>query len=335
MENTFHIQWHITNLCNLRCRHCYQEEFSAQKDLPLTELKKILSNILDFLSKQDKKLVVDVTGGEPFLYKDLPLLLKLLNKNSQVKKTEIITNGLPLNSGIIEMLETFPSIELKISAEGVEKQTYEFFRGKGTFERFIKTCSLLEKTAVKKTLMFTLTEKNFSEIERLPDFAVSHGFDSFVIERFIPWGEGRNIRQLVISKTHWIETQKTLLRICGLDEDISALVEYRGFMVSAKNTHFHLYGAPCILAVDGCAVMPDGTVFPCRRFPVSIGNLTHQQFREIWKNSQILKDVRDKSLLKGNCHSCKRTECYGCRALSFALSENYLDEDPLCTLPHI
>ncbi|MDP2968527.1 MAG: hypothetical protein Q8P64_04890, partial [Deltaproteobacteria bacterium] len=28
MKDTFHIQWHITNLCNLRCQHCYQDDFS-------------------------------------------------------------------------------------------------------------------------------------------------------------------------------------------------------------------------------------------------------------------------------------------------------------------
>ena len=64
MENTFHIQWHITNFCNLRCRHCYQENFTPEKDISFGELKKIFRNVENFLKRENKKLVIDLTGGE-------------------------------------------------------------------------------------------------------------------------------------------------------------------------------------------------------------------------------------------------------------------------------
>ena len=37
----FTLQWHITHRCNLRCRHCYQDDYSA------FESRDALSDILN------------------------------------------------------------------------------------------------------------------------------------------------------------------------------------------------------------------------------------------------------------------------------------------------
>ena len=38
------LQWHITHECNLRCSHCYQEDYSAEKSYP--ELEMIFLSLL-------------------------------------------------------------------------------------------------------------------------------------------------------------------------------------------------------------------------------------------------------------------------------------------------
>ena len=67
----FYFQWHITNKCNLRCSHCYQESYADQADLPLEELKKIADKIFSTMAKWQKKGDISITGGEPFLKKEL------------------------------------------------------------------------------------------------------------------------------------------------------------------------------------------------------------------------------------------------------------------------
>jgi len=165
LENTFHIQWHITNFCNLRCRHCYQENFTPEKDLSFEELKKIFRNIEDFLKIENKKLVIDLTGGEIFLHKGWKKLIEMVYFSDFVLKAGIITNGFFFNNETIEFLKNFPEIEIKISSEGFDKETYEFYRGKGNFERFIEKMELLKKTEFYRTLMFTITESNAHQIE--------------------------------------------------------------------------------------------------------------------------------------------------------------------------
>ncbi len=335
MEKTFHIQWHITDRCNLRCRHCYQETYRKQNELPLEEIQKVFFNISNFVKGRGQKLVLDITGGEPFLYKGWKEIIHLTGQSDIIKELGIITNGFfltPENIEFLGNLKTFTSI--KISAEGITKPSYEYYRGKNTYGRFIIGCEVLKTSLpkVKKFLMFTLTKKNADMVPGLFDFIKYYNLDGFIIERFIPWGVGRAIKETVVSLEEWKNVLKTLCEKTGVDPDISTLIPYRGFMVLAGKRKFSLFGAPCIVGIDGIAVMPDATVFPCRRFPLNIGNLRQSPLEKIWKESGVLKNARNKSLLKGRCKGCKIKNCYGCRALAYSLTQDYLEQDTLCIL---
>ena len=334
-EDTFHIQWHITDFCNLRCRHCYQDNFTPEKDLPFEKLEKIFLNIVEFLEeKENKKLVLDITGGELFLHKDWKILIDYLYNSLCVKELGIITNGFFLNEKTLDYFKKYISLKIKISAEGFDESGYELFRGKGNYKKFLKVCNMLNEEDFEKILMFTLLEENFPQVEKLFDFAEKYQFDKFVIERFIPWGRGRKIKKYMISYENWIKTIEILMKKCNLEKDLllPAIIPYRGFMVEVKNASFELYGAPCIVGKEGIAVMPDGTVFPCRRFPLKIGNLLKEPLGKIWTDSPVLKMLRDRKFLKGNCNICEIEECFGCRALAYSIKEDFLAEDPLCIM---
>lgn len=334
MEKTFHIQWHITDRCNLRCLHCYQDDFSSKSELSLSLLKTIFSNVIDFVEKRKQKLVIDITGGEPFLYKDWEKLLMEIYQHTSVKRTGIITNGFYLDEERLEFLQEFKNLTVKISAEGVRKEIFELFRGKENYDIFIKVCERLEEFLPEneKILMFTLTKENVDEVFYLFDFIKKYNFSGFIIERFIPWGRGRKISGSLISTADWSYVLSVLCDGCGLEEEIETFLPYRAFMVkrNKKNT-FTLFGAPCIVGIDGIAIMPDGTVFPCRRFPLSIGNLREVSLIDIWEKSETLQKLRSFPL-KGRCNNCRIINCRGCRALSYSITGDFLEEDPLCLL---
>jgi len=335
MENTFHIQWHITDLCNLRCRHCYQDIFSAKNDLSFSDMEKIFFNIEGFVKSLKKKLVLDLTGGEPFLHKDWKKLLSLASDSGTVAELGIITNGFFLDEKTTVFLEQSRKLKaLKISAEGASKKSYEFFRGEGTPERFTECCRMIKERLpeTEKILMFTLLKENMEEIIPLFELMKNYNFNKLIVERFIPWGRGRKISGgSVVPGESWEKAITLLCEKCGVEPDMETLLPYRGFMVRRdKKNRFRLFGAPCIVGVDGIAVMPDGTVFPCRRFPLKIGNLKETPLGDIWENSDTLKILRDKSLLKGKCKECKISNCKGCRALAYSITGDFMEEDPLC-----
>jgi len=94
----------------------------------------------------------------------------------------------------------------------------------------------------------------------------------------------------------------------------------------------------CAAGVSGLTILPDGTVTPCRRLPVSLGNVRTDSLREIWSTSEVLTSLRDRSRYEGKCGSCNKwSACRGCRAIAYEFarahgSTNYLAEDPQCFL---
>jgi radical SAM protein with 4Fe4S-binding SPASM domain len=47
------LQWHVTERCNLRCAHCYQEGYSGE-ELPFQDLLKVLSQYKELLARGRK-----------------------------------------------------------------------------------------------------------------------------------------------------------------------------------------------------------------------------------------------------------------------------------------
>ena len=289
MKDSFHIQWHITNLCNLRCKHCYQENFSKDNDLEWAGFKKISDNILATVQEWDKKACIHLTGGEPLLKPELYSLLNYLDRSPLVEELGIITNGLSFDQEWVERLSSFSKLKkIKISLDGADAETNDSIRQKRTFEKVIKNLSLFKrKDFFEIILMFTVMKRNLKSVPLFFQLSKDLNVNGFIIERFIPWGRGRERMEEVLNGKDWEELIKTLSDLFAIEEE-NTLLPYQAFQVCFDGEEPELLGAPCVIGRDGLCVMPDGNVFPCRRFPISIGNLLSDSLRQIWEESEIL-----------------------------------------------
>ena len=328
----FYIQWHITNFCNLRCRHCYQEDFSAESDLPFSGLVQIADNFLRAVAGWDRQACIHLTGGEPLLQPGLFPLLKHLDQHPAVAELGIITNGLLLDAPTVERFSVFPKLrKLKISLDGPDPETNDAIRAAGAFHRVQQNLlSLPRDGRFEILLMFTVMKKNASGLLPFIQFAKQAGVAGMILERFIPWGRGRGISEEVLPSREWRQLVLSLYEYFDLELEENEVPPYQAFQVQFQDQEPELLGAPCVLGTDGLCVMPDGTVFPCRRFPLPIGNLARDSLKTIWEKSEVLNLVRHKENLKGKCQTCRITACTGCRSLSYALTGDFLAEDPHC-----
>ncbi len=331
MNPSFHIQWHITNFCNLRCEHCYQEDFSKKDDLDWEGLKKISNNILGTLNQWNQTATIHLTGGEPLLKQELFLLLEDLNGSPVVEELGIITNGLLFNQDVIQKLSKFSKLrKVKISLDGPDEETNDSIRQADAFSRVVRNISLIKKKhSFEVILMFTVMRRNFRGLSAFFELSQELHTDGFIIERFIPWGRGRERIDEVLSKEEWGELIQTLLDLFSIDEK-NALLPFQAFQVNFNGEEPELLGAPCVIGRDGLCIMPEGSAFPCRRFPIPIGNLMTESLKEIWESSSLLHQLRRKENLKGRCGKCEIEDCRGCRSLALALTGDYLGEDPHC-----
>jgi radical SAM protein with 4Fe4S-binding SPASM domain len=90
-------------------------------------------------------------------------------------------------------------------------------------------------------------------------------------------------------------------------------------------------GKGCIAAQSICLIDCFGEVKPCSYFPMSAGNVKKTPFRQIWFESPLFRQLRDFKSYKGKCGACEFINvCGGCRARAYAVSGDFLEEEPFC-----
>jgi radical SAM protein with 4Fe4S-binding SPASM domain len=74
-----------------------------------------------------------------------------------------------------------------------------------------------------------------------------------------------------------------------------------------------------------------GDVFPSGFLPVPAGNVRTHDLVDVYRNSELFRGLRDRSLLKGKCGVCEfQPVCGGSRARAFAITGDPLEAEPFC-----
>lgn len=341
-DNEFYFQWHITNKCNLRCSHCYQSTYSDVSEPSLEELQSIGKKINHALAVWKREGRVAITGGEPFLKKDLVRLLQFLDQQPSINKISVLTNGTLIKNHIASLKGLTKLHYLQLSLEG-GRETNDRIRGKGVFDKVLKSTELLNKNDIPVRWMVTLQKTNVEDVPRIIDLALENNVDTLLFERLIPEGEGTALRDQVLTPE---ELSKVYDYILHRSDDEYAkgsslkILKYRTLWILTDPKRAELNeqtpfqkeaGAACSIGMDSLCILPDATVLPCRRLPIPIGNLKTDSIFKIWYTSDLLWKIRNKRNLKGKCNSCEFIpRCSGCRAMAYACTGDYLEEDPQC-----
>ena len=342
-KSVFGFQWHITDRCNLRCTHCYQETYSAASELDLDGLKQIADEICLTLSKWNKSGDIAITGGEPLVKTEMFPLMRYLESADDVTSIDILTNGTLINNEVIEEIKGFKKIRcVQVSLDGASSTTNDAIRGEGVFNKVVKSIRLLIDNNIRVNLMFTLQRRNMNDIPELIDLATNEGISTLTIERFVPTGSGLNMKNELLKSE---EIKNVFGYISGrADQNIAngdnlisrsrplwILFNNCASITTIEVNVSEFTGGICSAGLDGLCILPDATVFACRRLPIPIGNLKEDSIEKIWSTSDLLWQIRDEQNLKGKCNSCDLVyQCSGCRAMAYAVTGEFLESDPQC-----
>ena len=100
-KSVFGFQWHITDRCNLRCTHCYQEDYSGSDELDFDGLRQIARRLLTQNQEaQIKSLVEKISVG-----------LDSLDFNSKQELLRLLVEKVCYNGQDIEILTIIPLSE--------------------------------------------------------------------------------------------------------------------------------------------------------------------------------------------------------------------------------
>ena len=331
IKNEFYFQWHITEKCNLRCKHCYHSNYTSANELNLNELILIADKIDSTLRKWDKNGTLSITGGEPFVVMDrLFPLLKHISTLEKINYFDVLTNGSLFDEDILSKLKGFKKLRrVQVSLEAGNADLNDQIRGKGSFEKTLSAIRLLKENGFQVAVMMTISHMNKNEIEPLIELLKKERVDTFSAERFIPEGAGADLKAELLTPE---EVQDIFQQIysMAMKEDKIRILLYRP-LFALLNGNDPTVGALCSVGNNALTIMHDGTIYPCRRLPIPIGNALADSFYKVWYTSEVLWNVRNHNNLKGKCADCDLIPvCRGCRAMAYALTGDYLAEDPQC-----
>jgi MoaA/NifB/PqqE/SkfB family radical SAM enzyme len=155
-----------TMRCNLHCYGCYSSAYSMEEDLPF--------EVMDRLVRECKEMgihLVLMTGGEPFLRKDL---FDLFEKHEDTI-FQIYTNGTLIDEKMVKRFVALGNVVPAISLEGFEEET-DKRRGKGHFARVSKVMDWLKGAGIFFACSTTQTSQN-------TDVLMSDAFIDFLVEK--------------------------------------------------------------------------------------------------------------------------------------------------------
>lgn len=320
----FTLQWHITQACDLHCKHCYDR--SDRSPLSLEQALRIVDDLRDFCKDRRVQGQISFTGGNPLLY---PHFLKLYQ--AAVERSLVVAIlGNPAPRGQMEKLLAIqrPAF-FQVSLEGLQEHN-DHIRGAGHFERVLKFLALLKDLKIASKVMLTLTKGNTDQV--LPLAALLRDLaDYFTFNRLSMVGEGANLqppsRQAYAAFLRtYVEASKTNPVMGWKDNFINIVCHEADLEPFGGCT-----GYGCGAAFNFMALLSDGEVHACRKFPSPVGNIFNRRFAEIY-DSEIARRYRRGPLA---CRSCSlHLICRGCPAVAHSHGLNVFEQrDPYCFMP--
>lgn len=161
----FYFQWHLTERCNLKCLHCYQNS-DPTPELPLKYLLAIVDKMEEALTKWGRLGTMSLTGGEPFLRGyDLHAVMGRLDSSKSVVYYDILSNGSFITESEAKSLASHPNLRrVQVSLEGATVERNDEIRGKGSFVDTLQAVRNLKAEDIDVAVMMTITRKNQDQV---------------------------------------------------------------------------------------------------------------------------------------------------------------------------
>jgi len=190
--NPITLTYSVTAACQSLCKTCQigklhrQNPQRAKEDLTLEEIEKIFRSMGHIY-------FFNISGGEPFLRKDLPQIVELACKYLKPGIVHIPTNALvpkrieELTVDILQVMKEFAPkapLTVKPSIDGIGKKHDEIRGVKGNFEKLEETISRLKEvqkhySTFHVELGTVVSNFNIDHLEEIEDYVHSLGVESY------------------------------------------------------------------------------------------------------------------------------------------------------------
>lgn len=285
----------INNACNLTCSHCLVS--SGPGGIPGMLSEEIVATIDGAAALGAER--VYITGGEPFLRKDIFDLAKHITETRGCELI-VLTNATLFAGRVRQQLDALSreKVKFQVSIDGARPETNDPIRGAGTFQRALDGAAVLAGLGFGVSLTTVTTEENLDELAEIPAIVRRVGARS----QHLMWSHKRG--RAAESDNGFFPENLALLRAVmrtadaarevGVDLDNLEAVKRR--VNGVPGVKYDLGNA----GWDSICVYADGTVYPSAALAnersLLCGDVRQQALAGILDSSPIVRSLREATL---------------------------------------
>ena len=343
--------WEVTQACDLACVHCRASAMPGRSSEELTteEGYRLLDQVKAFgEAKGFGSPLFVFTGGDPLKRPDLFDLIRYSVKLGL--RTNVTPSSTPLlTTEAIDRFKDCGVTRMAVSVDGADAATHDAFRQvPGSFDRCLLALRHAQKIGLDTQFQTTVTRRNMHQMDRIAELVGEVG--SRMWSLFFLIVTGRALAGDDLDAAQYEEVFAKMDEISKrvpFDIKTTEAMHYRRYIIerqkaerkehpeaqadhgNAERVAFRTAGVS-----DGRGfvfVSHKGEVYPSGFLALSAGNVRRDSLVDVYRNSQLFRVLRDPHQREGKCGACEYVHvCGGSRSRAFALTGDYLAEDPRC-----
>lgn len=332
--------WEVTRACDLACVHCRASADPLRHPLELDteEGFRLLEQIREF---GDPLMIF--TGGDPLKRPDLFELLEY--SVGLGLRTTLSPSPTPLLTGkAIERFKQCGVARISISVDGPDAESHDGFRRvPGSFARAMFALQEARRVGLSTQVNTTVSRHNWRRLAEMADLVESCGAEMWDVFFLVP--TGRADRRDELSAEEFEEVFAFLYersRRAPFVIKTTEAMHYRRYVSQRRKAEGDGGRRPSVenplhrsLGINSgrgfVFISRTGEIYPSGFLPVSSGNVRRRRLAEVYREAPLFHVLRDTSLLRGKCGLCQfKNLCGGSRSRAYALTGDYLAEDPRC-----
>lgn len=316
--------WTLSYRCNFSCAHCYSRD-EVGEELATADILRIV----DVLAEKQIPFI-NFGGGEPLIRPDLfDIAAYATAKGLNVSMN---SNGWLLDAAAAKELKASGFKSVGVSIDSAVAALHDDFRNMpDSFPRAVAALDHLSRAGLRSTMSSVISRINFRHFRDLLQLAREHQVGQVYLHNFKCSGRGfKNRQELDLSPKEWKDFYVEALRV--KDETKDLRISFDDPVIASLPG----YDENPLVKGSSCGKLslhlrPNGDITPCGFIPLVVGNILRDDFDEIWYDSPVLQQMRNKEA-KGKCVGCGAFEsCVGgCTARAFATTGDFSQPDPHC-----
>lgn len=333
----FAFQWHITEACDQRCKHCYIYALGSHagfRQMGGDDMDTVLANIKEFGRKARRTPYLYITGGDPILHPGFWSLAEKL-RAGQIPFA-IPGNPFHLDDDVCRRLSEYGCRKYQLSLDGLEV-THDRIRRPGSFRETIEAIPCLQRAGMTVAIMATVSKWNYREMPELIDVVVKHKADVFAFARYCPDADSKDAccspeayKWMLEQCWERFERYKGGPTWFNLKDHLWTLFKYeKGLFNPADYPGDDTVYDGCNCGNCHLTILSDGAVYACRRMESKVGNALRDDLYDLFVGEKM--DAYRKYEEFEKCSRCELLHfCRGCPAVAYGYYGSMYAPDPQC-----